>query len=719
MKLYKCKLGLAITSALFYSGQILAEETSGKQEASQIEVIEVTSQKRVQNMQKVPISTQAFTADMIENLGADTLTDLAQSSPSIELGGLGKGSQQQMGIRGLVDFARNPGIDSRMGIYIDGVFQGRSYSADVPLLGLESVEVLRGPQGTLFGKNTVAGAISLNTRRPTEFFEGEVSVEAANHGTYKTTAFVSGELAGNLFGSISGSYQSSDGYYNNTFLENKTGDWDTSASRGQLRYVASDKLEFILSADWTDKHSAVPLAQAENFDAFNIEANFNTRDDSDSWGSALTVNYDLSNDYIFTSISAYREASFDTNGDDDYGQANLVSVFFNEDSDQVSQEFRLVSPKNDVYDWVAGMYYFDSHLSSDRFVELASGLVGPVAGRIIIPTKLDDRSIATYIHGNYRFNEQWELTAGLRFTNEEKNVNWQQNNVADDPNVPANLPGGALGAIDYPEFKDDFSDSNWSPTVGLNYFATDDVMVYGKVSRAYKSGGWNTDFMTNGLDYFAYDTESMNNAEFGIKSMMLDYTLKVNASVFYSDIDDFQVFQRAFNANGNPAVQLTNAGEAHTAGFELETVWLLTDNLNFTLNTTFLETGYDQFLSQCDEDYSGNKFTFAPNFKGYLGAEYFVPIAVGELSINIDYSYSSSQYTTPNNSATDKIESYKTANARVTYMSENSDWQISAWVKNITDDEYLRNTNLNLLGARRVTYGEPITYGVNFKYMFE
>jgi iron complex outermembrane receptor protein len=719
MKLYKCKLGLAITSALFYSGQILAEDTSGKQEASQIEVIEVTSQKRVQNMQKVPISTQAFTADMIEKLGADTLTDLAQSSPSIELGGLGKGSQQQMGIRGLVDFARNPGIDSRMGIYIDGVFQGRSYSADVPLLGLESVEVLRGPQGTLFGKNTVAGAISLNTRRPTEFFEGEVSVEAANHGTYKTTAFVSGELADNLFGSISGSYQSSDGYYNNTFLENKTGDWDTSASRGQLRYVASDKLEFILSADWTDKHSAVPLAQAESFDAFNIEANFNTRDDSDSWGSALTVNYDLSNDYIFTSISAYREASFDTNGDDDYGQANLVSVFFNEDSDQVSQEFRLVSPKNDVYDWVAGMYYFDSHLTSDRFVELASGLVGPVAGKIIIPTKLDDRSIATYIHGNYRFNEQWELTAGLRFTNEEKNVNWQQNNVADDPNVPANLPGGALGAIDYPEFKDDFSDSNWSPTVGLNYFATDDVMVYGKVSRAYKSGGWNTDFMTNGLDYFAYDTESMNNAEFGIKSMMLDYTLKVNASVFYSDIDDFQVFQRAFNANGNPAVQLTNAGEAHTAGFELETVWLLTDNLTFTLNTTFLETGYDQFLSQGDEDYSGNKFTFAPDFKGYLGAEYFVPIAVGELSINIDYSYSSSQYTTPNNSATDKIESYKTANARVTYISENSDWQISAWVKNITDDEYLRNTNLNLLGARRVTYGEPITYGVNFKYMFE
>lgn len=719
MKLYKCKLGLAVSSALLCSGNILAQETSDSKESSQIEVIEVKSQKRVQNMQKVPISTQAFTTDMMEKLGADTLTDLNQSSPSIELGGLGKGSQQQMGIRGLVDFARNPGIDSRMGIYIDGVFQGRSYSADVPLLGLESVEILRGPQGTLFGKNTVAGAISLNTRSPSEFFEGEVSVEAGNHGTYKTSALLSGELANNLFGSISGSYQSSDGYYKNTFLKNNTGDWDTSATRGQLRYLASDKLEIILSADWTDKHSAVPLAQAESLDAFNIEANFNTLDDSDSWGSALTVNYDFSNGYIFTSISAYREASFETSGDDDYSGANLVSVLFDEDSDQLSQEFRLVSPKNDVYDWVAGVYYFDSNLSSDRYVELGTDLVGPVAGKIVIPTTLDDTSIAAYIHGNYRFNDLWELTAGLRFTDGEKNVNWQQNNVANDPNVPANLPGGALGAIDYPEYKDDFSDSNWSPTVGVNYFASDDVMLYGKISRAYKSGGWNTDFMTNGLDFFAYDTESMNNAELGIKSMMFDYTLKVNASVFYSDIDNFQVFQRAFNASGNPAVQLTNAGEAHTSGLELETIWVATDNLSFTLNTTFLETGYDKFLSQGDEDYSGNKFTFAPNFKGYLGAEYFVPITSGELTINFDYSYASSQYTTPSNSATDEIDSYKTANARITYLSENSDWQLSAWVKNITDEEYLRNTNLNLLGARRVTYGEPITYGVNFKYMFK
>ncbi len=157
----------------------LSATAAQAQEASgfALEEVIVTAQKRVESAQDIPISVHAFSSSALNKLGANNLSDLTEAAPSLKIGGLGRGSQQWMGMRGVVDFARNVGIDARMGVYIDGVFQGRSYAADVPLLGLESVELLRGPQGTLFGKNTVTGAISLNTKKPTVYFEAVVGAE--------------------------------------------------------------------------------------------------------------------------------------------------------------------------------------------------------------------------------------------------------------------------------------------------------------------------------------------------------------------------------------------------------------------------------------------------------------------------------------------------------------------------------------------------------------
>lgn len=708
-----------------------------------LEEVVVTAQKRAQDLQDIPISVQAFTANAIDKLGADSLSDLSEAAPSLDIGGLGKGSQQWMGMRGVTDFARNVGITSRMGVYIDGVFQGRSYAADVPLLGLESVELLRGPQGTLFGKNTETGAISLNTKKPSEDFAAEVGLDYGRYNTVKTTAYINGAITDKLFASASGSYQQADGYYDNlTLNKDDVGDYDTSSVRGQLRFLPSDMFDIRLSGDYTKKHSDQPLATNASLDAYKTNQNFITKDDSENYGTAVTADVFLDGDYTLTSISAFRHNEFTTLADDDYTAADLVNVNFNEDSDQYSQELRLKSPVNEKYDWVGGLYYFYNDLSSERTVDLTSTLLGgllppslsPYAGAlggyVEVPNKLTEETWAAYVHGNYRFTDKIELTAGVRYTSEEKDLDWSQVNHPNDPETAQVLedatgapltqaPGLFLGATNYDKLSRNLDDDDWSPTVGLNYYVDDGVMLYAKYARGYKSGGWNADFMTNGLEYFGYDSESVDSYEVGLKSTLFDDSLRLNMAYYYSEYDDFQVFQQVYNTEGNPSNELTNAAQVVNQGLELETVWIATDHLQFTLNAAYLDTNYDDFTNQDGTDYSDNELPFAPEWKVYAGTQFIQPVgSFGDLTFNVDYAYTDSQYTDPSNVAPFELDSFGLWNARVTLTPVDAAWEVSLWGKNLGDKEYQVQSNLNLLRTQRYTWGNPQMYGASFKYFF-
>lgn len=707
-----------------------------------LEEVMVTAQKRTQSMQDVPISVQAFSSDALRTLGAAVISDLEATAPSLQTGGLGKGSQQQMGLRGIVDYSRNIGIDPRMGVYIDGVYQGQSYTADQPLLGLETVEILRGPQGTLFGKNTVSGAINLTTKNPDENFEGEFQAEAGNYDYYKGAAYLSGGLTDRLFGAVSLAYEDFGGYYKNLTLNKDTGDWDRTSGRVKLRYLATDQLEVIFAADASKTESHDPIAVRRELDPFDTLQGFEAEDNTEFWGASLTVNYDFGSDYQLTSITAARHAEFDTLYDDDLSRLDIQTSMFDEESDQFSQELRIISPQGDTFDWVAGLYYFDNERKTDRSVYFGEDLFGlspalaplapyaaELAGTATIPSKLDGSSWAAYIHGNYRFTEKLELTAGLRYTYEEKDIKWQQVNAPNDPATAAVLegivgipltqsPGIFFGAVNA-EFKGDLDEDDVSPTIGLNYFITDDTMIYGKYSRAFKSGGYNADFMTAGLENFQYDSESVDTYEVGIKTTTEDGALRVNASAFVSKFDDFQVFQFLTNSQGATSLQLTNAGEATTQGVELETTWIPLDQLQLMLNVSYVDAAYDKFENPAPggEPFDDNKLPYAPEWKAYLGVQYIQPVwSDAELAFNVSYNYTDDQFSDPSNSAVDAIDSFELWNARVAYLPSSQNWELALWGKNLTDEEYNKVNNDNFLGTPRTVWGAPRTYGVSFTY---
>ncbi len=734
---------LRVTILSILAGPVMAQEgQESPQAGAALEEIVVTAQKREQSSQDVAISIQAIGADTLEKLGATQVTDLAQSAPSLSLGGL-SGSQQSMGLRGVVDFSRNIGIDARMGTYIDGVYQGRSSTANQPLLGVQSVEILRGPQGTLFGMNTVSGAININTRKASDEFSGQLVGGVGNEGYWTGSAYLNGPLSENVFGYIAYTHQERDGWYRDPYTSG-VGDWKQDGARGQLRWLPTDEFEVILAADYGKTDGTGPLYTRFDDPAYYTEKG-PERDDVKFWGSALTLNYTTAGDYTLTSISAYRDNQYVSEADEDFSA--LVEAFqteFDEDGNQFSQEFRLVSPIGESFDWVAGLYYFDSEVSTGRNIYFSAPILPStaLAGFVAIPSTVDSRSYAAYVNGNYRFTDNLELTAGLRYTDVEKKLDFEQVNSPDDAAaatallialgrppaqaafIGSQVPGALFGALNL-TYKDKYSDDAVTPTIGLNYRLNPDVLIYGRYSNGFQSGGFNADFNPY-LPLIQFDSETVDAYEIGLKSTLADGRLRLNAAAFTQKYKDFQLFQRLLI--GSTSVQVvTNAGEATSEGLETEVTWLPTDRLQLTFNGTWLDATYDKFdnpayvldpTGQEPANFNGNDLNFAPEWKAFVGVQYTQPVgSAGDVVFNVDYSYQDKMYSDPHNRPTDTIPSYDLWNARVAYMTSSDRWSVAAWIRNIGDEEYIINRNTaSITNIDRVVWGTPRLYGVNFTY---
>lgn len=669
----------------------------------------VTARKREEGLKDVPIAITALGAEQLETMGAATLKDLHSAIPSLNYADRGA-LQTQITIRGVGGDSRSIGIESGVALYIDGVFAGRTSGYNIDLADVENVEVLRGPQGTLFGKNTTGGAILITTRKPGPDTTADVGLSYGNYNAVRVKGNVSGALTDTLFAKLAVSTWDRDGYLKNLFNGNKLQDEERRSARAQLRYLPTDALEVNLSFDGTrDRNNSVLNQLGSNaafgagyFDRDRLHVNTDRRNSiaRDIVGGALTVDYEFANGFSLTSISAARSVEVEVYSDLDQTPRNLLSSGpFTDDATHYTQELRLASPTDGRLSHVLGLYYFKQEAEALR--RIYQGTVplfftdGPV----------DTDSFAAFANADFKITDSLTLTGGLRYTNEEKRGQYTQTS-----NVSAAFNKS------FPSLKLDESAVSW--TSALRYRIDEDVSSYLSVSRGFKSGGFNVDPLATPAPLTAADLtfkqELVTSYEVGVKADVFERRARVSAALFFSQYDDRQVPQFE-TVGGVPTVITRNAGQAEIKGIELESTAYLTDFLLISAGVSVMEGEYTDFAgaNTAGANYTGNTTENTPEYSVSIGAQLKVPTGNGEWLVAPQLSYTGMTYLQPDNQRFNREEGYFLAALRAGYTWDSGKYGVYAWGKNLTDTQY-KEFARQFSGSDQVLWGEPRTYGIEF-----
>ncbi len=670
-----------------------------------IEEIVVSAQKRTERLQDVPISITAIGSDAMERTRSSQLVDIQRLSPNL-LFGNGGNKDATISIRGISDYTRNVGYDARTGVYLDGVYVGQSHAMNQELLDIERVEILRGPQGTLFGKNTVSGAINLITKKPQDELRGLAQISVGNFDKIDVQGMLNVPLVPEtLFIKVSGRHSKNDGYITNIFNGEDLNGLNIYSGRAQLRYLASDNLEINFSMDALHQKNDLTNAVAitPGFNPRQVNHNSQGYEDRELFGASMTIDYTIG-DYILTSISSYRWSKAMNFQEEDYTPLDIMdSDFFDKDS-QISQELRIASPTGERFDYVAGVYYFYQKRDTNHGARGGVDFALPNF-RATTPGSIKGNSYAAFINGNLHLTDALSITAGGRYTHETKDLTYS-------------IIGGAPLFIMLNDYQDKYSDSAFTPRAGITYKINPDILTYFTYSRGFKSGGWNADFLST-TEQLSFGPEFADNYEIGFKSTSFDGRLRFNASAFIAKYSDYQVSQFVPTSVGT-IITLTNAGAVTTKGFELEMTALPFENFEINANFGYVDATFDSFKDGGGPGihYDGNRLPYAPKISLNIAVDYTYPLTdSGSLLIHADYSYVAKQYSNPNNLPDYLSPSYSLVNMRVGYEHE-AGWGLYAWVHNLTDKLYSRFRDYSFLGVHRSDYGPPRTYGVEAKYRF-
>lgn len=698
----------------------------------------VTAQKRAQPIEDVPISMTVVDRKTLDNSRAATLTEMQQLAPNFSIA-------QSLGVntitvRGIGGGGRNIGFDTRTGVYIDGIYMGQAQALDQSLFDIEQIEVLRGPQGHLFGRNTVAGAVNITTRAPSATHESSFRAVAGNHGTREGYATASGPISEALLGKISVGYETRDGFSTNLFNNQKLDDLQRASTRCQLAIQATDRLEINLAADYADIKQNFVLGEATTgmFDAPlpgglypDYTVNYNTTPNTDNTlsGASLTMSYDMVSGNTLTAITGYRHTRQHRQNDTDWSQNDVFRVNFTDNFRQLSQEIRIASPIKDPLRYVAGIYLMQESADSHRMaitgpatatlvthplagtvpfgalLGLNSGDTTPVSGTV----KTD--SYALFGSLDYDLTDRLTFNLGARYTDEKKSLLYNINGAA----------SGAIGMGTAVNYTDSRSDSLVTPTVGAIYALNKSLNLYGKYSTGFKSGGWNLDWLTttqiaNGLDF---NKETVSSYELGLKGASPDHRLSYDLSVFQSRFKDFQVFQFADLGAGTTEMQLRNAAKAESTGAEASLRTQMTDNFTVGGNIGILRATFKSFPGGLTGggDAAGKRLPDAPDLTAVVSANYSVFASGGRLDFYGEVSHRSKSYSGVDNSETlDVISSRDVVNARVSFATSRDRLRVSLWARNLFDDSYTTTRGRDFFGNQFIKRGDPRAIGVEGKF---
>ncbi|WP_439134592.1 TonB-dependent receptor [Pseudomaricurvus sp.] len=724
-----------------------------------LEEVVVTAQKRAQDMQDVPIAVTAMSADMIKKSGITGVEGIAARTPGFSMGEFNP-TQPQLYIRGIGsngDGAANG--EQSVAMFIDGVYVNRSAGSATELYDVQSIEVLRGPQGTLWGKNAIGGAINITTKKPAHEFETGLEVQAGNYGLKNYRGMVSGGITDTLTGKISFNDKQRDGYVESVYDSGvEQGDLDKTSLRTQILWTPTDSLEAMLTLNYaTDERSSTAaigddsteagfaiigatLAEARanglpTSDFYESYADNEGYTKMDSQGASLQIDWDMSWATL-TSITAYQESESSfynvglggVSGDIflDYGPMSTTALgpyagldfvsYADETSRLVSQEFRLSGDIGDLI-WQAGMYYNQEkvHRGEGTLIDAPSFLIGVVPpGQELAYTPANDladqynetNSVALFGQATYSVTDRLDLTLGLRYTEETKdytNIGTLTGPSSSVPDITSDLTSGS-------------QKKTWrAPTYKFvaNYHVGDASMIYASAATGFKSGGFNYASALGAPLDEAFNEENALNLEVGFKSMLFDDTLRLNGAIFKTDYEDLQVLQQ-FDCGGCsiPPLVTKNAGKAVSQGVELEAAYAITDNFQLSGTYAYLDTEYKELGGVLQKD-EGNALRNAPRNAYSAVASYETDLDFGGfMDARLEYIHKEKAYQDTANYESAAIPEYRTFNARLAYTSANEHWEVAGWVNNLTGEEYyVHNYQLPPFGFVHVP-AMPRTYGV-------
>lgn len=736
-------LSLAIACALLappaWAQSADAQTQQPQAEATTLGGVTVTARKREETLQEVPVAVTAFTPEALDRLAVDDLGDLDAQVPNLTVyAARGSSSTITAYIRGIGQSDPLWGVDPGVGIYMDDVYIARPQGALLDVFDVERIEVLRGPQGTLYGKNTIGGAIKYVSRGLPREFDGFASVTVGNYDQLDVKAAVGGPLGSeNLRGRIAVASLNRDGFGENVRTGQDVSDKEILAFRGQLGAWIGDDVDIQFAFDWMDDQSGVRGArmlapnrfaptQAPMDDRYDVRNGMPSVNDTTMKGASATVNWRASEDWVFKYVLAKRESDTETNIDFDTLPNIIADVKAFYADEQVSHELQANYDAGGRARGVMGVYAFDGEAGGQVLNNFFNLSFGDTQGTVYT------ESVAVYADWTFDLTERLTLDVGARYTDEKKrarvlnrcysDATFSQLAVRCAANNPTPIAANFDKRIDF---------QNLSPKVSLDWQATDGIMLYALATRGFKSGGYNIRAQATAVPRSAepFDDEVVDSYEVGSKMAFLDDTLFLNLAYFHNRYKDIQlsVFT-AYDSNGdgtNDAFfgDFTNAGAGTVRGFEVEYQWLPTEHWLLTGNLAWLDAEYDEFMYAGVNIADEQEFTNAPKFSGAVNLEYRTDIGAGNLAARVGYSYQDDVVATTEIVRTGARpitqDAYGLVNAGVTWRS-GGPWSVTVQGTNLTDKEY-RTTGYNLqsaLGVLTGFYGPPRQYAVTVRYDF-
>ncbi len=733
-----------------------------------LEEVIVTATKREESLQDVSIAVTALTAaDLLSNQ-IHSSEDLATLVPSLNVQKGSNNRQTSFNIRGIGTQSFSTAAEPSVSTMVDGVVMGRSLGAFMQLLDLERVEVLRGPQGTLFGKNSTAGVVHLITQNPSDEFSVDTLLGVEQGQAYRAGFNVSGPINDTFGYRVSGFGSTTEGWIDNVAGGEDLNNRDEWSGRAKFRWNASDDLELLWSSDYArmDCNCTVNTLRSANPDpGINIGAlqaaldeiapvmpgpentsvNLNGLNASDQelWGHSLTANWSVG-DFLVTSITAYREASIAALTDNDSRPTSPLGFFQTgaTDQEQFTQELRLASPADGRLNYILGLFYFDQTVA--RQFTRQFQFPGQQPGTGISTFSVDTTNWAAFGQATYNFTDSWRLTAGLRFTDDQLDFIFARTREGFPVGVPAPI-GATPGGTD----EDDLSGK-----LSLEWTPFDDGLAYLNFTQGYKGPAYDVTFGTDPTTLMPVNPETSDSWELGFKSVLFDRRLRLNVALFHSTYEDFQG-QAFFDPDGDPncpadnpgcdpedepgSFALVNAGEVQTEGIEIDFVAMPTPNLRISGglavidaeivsypggNCSFGQTGRGE-CPNGDQDLSGGEMPFSPDWKASVSAQYtietdslFDVVLQTTVRAQDDVLFDLAQ------DVNSRIDGYEIVDVAVKLVSQDEQWSANLYVKNVFDEFYV--TAIGSLPSfffqnayvQSVPKHAERTVGVDFRFRF-